>query len=57
MIDSLQLHDAKDVVTPGDWKPGDNVILPTVAKMSEYANPVEVLDLPSGQQYMRYTTV
>ena len=57
VIDSIQLFDAKNVVTPGNWKQGDKVILPTAEKASDYPNPVEIVDLPSGKDYLRYTKI
>lgn len=51
LIDSLQLTTARpDVVTPVNWKPGDDLIVKPGATI-EGSTSVE---LPSGKDYLRY---
>lgn len=59
VIDSLQLTDKNKVATPVDWKQNETVmVLPTVKNEDIpklYPKGVEVVELPSGKQYLRKT--
>jgi 1-Cys peroxiredoxin 6 len=59
LIDSLQLVAKHNVVTPVDWRSGDRVIVPPTVPAEElaakYPKGVEILPLPSGKKYLRYT--
>ena len=57
VIDALQLSAANKIVTPVDWKQGESVIVPPVGKAEDYPNKVEIEKLPSGKEYLRWTTV
>jgi len=56
VIDSLQLTSAKKVATPVDWQPGQRTIVPP-SQTSEGYPDVEAVKLPSGKQYLRFTTI
>merc|ERR1711931_96168 len=60
VIDSLQLTATKKVATPVNWKDGgEAMVLPSV-KTEElstvFPKGVRVEEVPSGKQYMRFTT-
>ena len=55
-IDALQLSDRKQVVTPVEWENGDQVIIPPSASAKDYDGKVKIQELPSGKQYLRWTT-
>ncbi|KAL2097727.1 hypothetical protein ACEWY4_006934 [Coilia grayii] len=59
VIDSLQLTARKQVATPVDWKPGDNVMVPPSISEEEakdlFPAGVCTQNLPSGKNYLRYT--
>ncbi|KAF6001974.1 Peroxiredoxin-6 [Cyanidiococcus yangmingshanensis] len=60
VVDALQVSDRLHCATPVDWKPGAKVIVPSsvpddvVGK--NFANGLEVVDLPSKKAYLRYGT-
>ncbi|CAF1635764.1 unnamed protein product [Adineta ricciae] len=62
LLDSLQLSQKYPIATPVDWKPGDDVMVPTNVSdetiKEKLPNPVKVKqDLPSGKGYIRTTTL
>ncbi|XP_012262413.1 peroxiredoxin-6-like isoform X2 [Athalia rosae] len=60
VIDSLQLANTTPVVTPVDWRMGEDVLLqPDVLPIDEarlFPRGVRRINLPSGLAYVRYTS-
>jgi len=59
VIDSLQLTVVKKVATPVNWKQGDEAMVIPSLKQEEVSKlfpSVRSVDLPSGKNYMRFTT-
>jgi 1-Cys peroxiredoxin 6 len=56
VLDSLSITDSHSVATPVDWKKGQNVIVPPGVPSSRFKS-VETVNLPSGKDYLRYTTL
>ena len=53
LIDSLQYTDKRSgIVTPADWKVGDEVLVKPGCEAPEGAR---VVDLPSGKDYLKFT--
>lgn len=59
VIDSLQLTATKKVATPVDWMPGSVCMVVPSIKTPEakqiFTKGVDVMDMPSGKEYMRFT--
>eukprot|EP00118_Oscarella_pearsei_P024600 m.306381 g.306381 ORF g.306381 m.306381 type:complete len:221 (+) comp41201_c0_seq1:69-731(+) len=59
VIDSLKLTAEKKVATPANWKQGERcMVLPSVKQEDTpklFPKGVEVVPVPSGKQYMRFT--
>ncbi|CAH1785334.1 unnamed protein product [Owenia fusiformis] len=60
VLDSLQLTATKKVATPVDWKQGDEAMVVPSVKPEDCATlfpkGVRVQAVPSGKQYLRFTT-
>ncbi|XP_055530909.1 peroxiredoxin-6 [Wyeomyia smithii] len=60
VIDSMQLTDKKKVATPADWIQGQECMVQPSVKEEELVSlfpTVTNVELPSGKQYLRKTTV
>lgn len=59
VVDSLQLTAIKKVATPADWKSGDKcMVVPSISTEDAkkiFPGGVEVVAMPSGKEYMRFT--
>lgn len=60
VLDSLQLfYKNNTVVTPANWKPGDKVMIHPAVKDDElpklFPKGVDIVDMPSGVSYVRFT--
>ena len=56
VIDSLQLEAAKDISTPPNWCPGEDVyVYDQNISDSNFPKGVTVVDVPSGKNYIRRT--
>ncbi|KAI0236318.1 Peroxiredoxin-6 [Lamellibrachia satsuma] len=59
VVDSLQLTAKHQVATPVDWKDGDDcIVVPSISNDDAkklFPKGVDIKELPSGKQYLRYT--
>jgi alkyl hydroperoxide reductase subunit AhpC len=54
-IDALQLSDKYTVATPGNWKPGDDVIIPLTVQDPEVIKQKYPKGVTSPRPYLRFT--
>ncbi len=54
-IDALQLGDRANVATPGNWKPGDDVIIPLTVQDPEVIKQKYPGGVTSPRPYLRFT--
>ena len=59
VLDSLQMTASVSVATPANWKPGDACMvlhhMPTAEAKEKFAKGVDIMPVPSGKEYMRFT--
>ncbi|CAN5296627.1 peroxiredoxin [soil metagenome] len=55
VIDALQLSDKYTVATPGNWKPGDDVIIPLTVQDPEVIKQKYPKGVTSPRPYLRFT--
>ena len=55
VIDALQLTDGYTVATPGNWKDGDNVIIPLTVQDSEVLKQKYPKGFTAPRPYLRFT--
>mmetsp|Transcript_38101 Transcript_38101/g.81184 ORF Transcript_38101/g.81184 Transcript_38101/m.81184 type:complete len:223 (-) Transcript_38101:242-910(-) len=59
VLDSLQMTAGLSVATPANWKSGDAcMVLPTLSTAEakeKFTKGVDVMPVPSGKEYMRFT--
>ncbi|WOL00268.1 1-Cys peroxiredoxin [Canna indica] len=61
VVESLQRAAKHNVATPVNWKPGEKVVVPPSVSTEEakkkFPQGVEIKELPSKKEYLRFTSV